>query len=259
MKIVKTRDVKTPERGTSKSAGIDFFVPNVAGSIKIQPGKSVLIPSGIVAKIPEGFGLFVENKSSVAVNKGLVVGACVVDEDYQGEIKIHLLNVSDSPVTIEAGEKIVQMVLLPVNYEGIEIVETLKELHPEQTERGTGGFGSTNKVERDNEVNLQHIKKISDRSKSRIAIESLIEIAKECNLRGMQEKEDIRAYNVGSSNYAKHKIQPWDIWKEYDLNPWDADIVKRTLRDSGRADRRLDYEKIIHICKERIRQIDSEQ
>lgn len=65
----------------------------------------------------------------------------------------------------------------------------------------------------------------------------------------------IRSYNVGNSDYSKHKIQPWDIWLEYDLNPWDADIVKRVLRKKEGESRILDYEKIIHICKERIRQI----
>lgn len=70
------------------------------------------------------------------------------------------------------------------------------------------------------------------------------------------DKENIRSYNVGSSDYAKHNIQPWDIWREYNLNPWDADIVKRVLRTKETDGRRLDYEKIIHICKERIRQID---
>ena len=71
-----------------------------------------------------------------------------------------------------------------------------------------------------------------------------------------EDKEDVRSYNVGASDYAKHKIQPWDIWREYNLNPWDADIVKRVLRTKETDGRRLDYEKIIHICKERIRQID---
>lgn len=72
----------------------------------------------------------------------------------------------------------------------------------------------------------------------------------------VEDKEDIRSYNVGASDYAKHKIQPWDIWREYDLNPWDADIVKRVLRTKETDGRKLDYEKIIHICKERIRQIE---
>lgn len=69
------------------------------------------------------------------------------------------------------------------------------------------------------------------------------------------EADNVRDYNVGASDYAKHKIQPWDIWLEYNLNPWDADIVKRVLRDKPTDGRKLDYEKIIHICKERIRQI----
>lgn len=72
---------------------------------------------------------------------------------------------------------------------------------------------------------------------------------------------DIRSYNVGKSNYAKHKIQPWDIWLEYNLNPWDADIVKRILRtkeEPGMSEeeaRIMDYDKIIHICNERKRQL----
>ena len=68
--------------------------------------------------------------------------------------------------------------------------------------------------------------------------------------------KDTRNYNVGASDYSQHKIQPWDIWLEYRLNPWDADIIKRVLRVKP-GERRLDYEKIKHICDERIRQIDA--
>ena len=67
---------------------------------------------------------------------------------------------------------------------------------------------------------------------------------------------EVRDTNVGASDYSKHIIQPWSIWKDYDLNPWDADIVKRVLRHKATDTRRMDYEKIIHICQERIRQID---
>ena len=67
---------------------------------------------------------------------------------------------------------------------------------------------------------------------------------------------NVRDYNVGKSDYSKHKIQPWDIWLEYGLNPWDADIVKRVLRTKEGEDRKLDYEKIIHVCQERIRQLE---
>lgn len=74
----------------------------------------------------------------------------------------------------------------------------------------------------------------------------------------MLTSEDVQSYNVGKSNYAKHAIQPWDIWKEYNLNPWDADIVKRVLRTKEGEARTLDYEKIIHICKYRISELSKE-
>ena len=69
---------------------------------------------------------------------------------------------------------------------------------------------------------------------------------------------DVRAHSVGASQYHKRKIQPWDIWEEYDLNPWDADIIKRVPRDKP-GERILDYEKIKHVCDERIRQIKAQQ
>lgn len=67
-----------------------------------------------------------------------------------------------------------------------------------------------------------------------------------------------RSYNVGASDYSKHVIQPWAIWQEYNLNPWDADIIKRVLRTKRGESRILDYEKIIHICNERLRQLNNE-
>ena len=74
----------------------------------------------------------------------------------------------------------------------------------------------------------------------------------------MSASENVQNYNVGKSDYAKHKIQPWDIWKEYNLNPWDADIVKRVLRSKEGEPRTVDYEKIIHICKYRISELSKE-
>ena len=75
------------------------------------------------------------------------------------------------------------------------------------------------------------------------------------------EIENIRAHNIGKSDYSQHSIQPWDIWIQYHLNPFDADIVKRVLRKkaepgiSAAEARIMDYMKIIHICQERIRQL----
>lgn len=68
---------------------------------------------------------------------------------------------------------------------------------------------------------------------------------------------DVRQSNVGESNYSEHVIQPWTIWLDYpELTGWDDDIIKRVLRTKEDYPRKLDYEKIIHICKERLRQIE---
>ena len=66
----------------------------------------------------------------------------------------------------------------------------------------------------------------------------------------------VRSMNVGASDYSRHLIQPWAIWQDYNLNPWDADIIKRVLRHKTTDTRKMDYEKIIHICQERIRQLE---
>ena len=75
------------------------------------------------------------------------------------------------------------------------------------------------------------------------------------------ESYNVREHNVGKSDYSKHIIQPWSIWLDWQLDPWDADIIKRVLRtkkESGMTEneaRILDYKKIIHICNEKIRQL----
>jgi dUTP pyrophosphatase len=140
MKVQKLRNVKTPSRGTSVSAGIDFYVPEDFETVVLKPGQSVLIPSGIKAQVPRGYALIAFNKSGVATKQGLQVGACVVDEDYEGEIHLHMVNISDKDQTVATGQKLVQLVLIPVCYFDVEEVE---ELANRNTERGSGGFGST--------------------------------------------------------------------------------------------------------------------
>ncbi len=142
MKIKKVRDVKTPSRGTPDSAGIDFFLPKdyIQEPKILRPGESVLIPSGIKANVPDGYGLVAMNKSGVATKQGLIYGAQLVDPDYTGEIHIHVFNVSNQQQTIQPEQKIMQFVLIPINFENIELVDELPE---KNTERGSGGFGST--------------------------------------------------------------------------------------------------------------------
>ena len=140
MKIQKVREVKTPNRGTPESAGIDFYVPEDFKEKIIGIGDSVLVPSGIKASIPSGYMWLALNKSGVAVKLGLQVGAQVVDEDYEGEIHLHVTKITYGTVKIEPGMKLIQLVLVPVSYENIELVD---ELQSRNTQRGSGGFGST--------------------------------------------------------------------------------------------------------------------
>lgn len=161
MRISKVRDVKTPERGTGKSAGIDFFVPNFENSLVLRPHSDLLIPSGIKAELPKGYMLMAADKSGVVASRyaciaagrkpkddsfpsAVIIGAKIVDEDYQGEIHIHLINTGCDTITIKPGTKIAQFILVPVLYDNIEVVPE-NELFSEITERGAGGFGSTNK------------------------------------------------------------------------------------------------------------------
>lgn len=145
MNFIKLRDVKSPQRGTPGSAGIDFFVPNdFPGEQFLTPHEAINIPSGIKVKVPKGYALVFMNKSGVSLKKGLQVGACVIDEDYQGEVHLHLINTSAEVQSIMPGEKLVQGLLLPVSLEDVIEMKDEEELYNgEKTERGEGGFGST--------------------------------------------------------------------------------------------------------------------
>tara|TARA_R110000824_G_scaffold396012_1_gene597198 strand:+ start:1154 stop:1594 length:441 start_codon:yes stop_codon:yes gene_type:complete len=143
MKISKIRDVKTPSRANILDAGIDFFIPNDYNeNTNIKPGDSCLIPSGIKANVPEGYALIAFNKSGIATKKSLHVGACVVDSGYQGEIHINLTNVSCKVQKIEAGDKIVQFILIPLGDYKVELVNE-NNLYENKSIRGKSKFGST--------------------------------------------------------------------------------------------------------------------
>jgi len=144
LRIAKVRDVRTPERGTAGSAGLDFFVPRDFSGQILSPHKTILIPAGIKVDVPDGFALIAFNKSGISNRLGLDVMGCVVDSDYQGEIHLSVVNTSDSAVVINAGDKLVQFILIPVGMHEVESVEE-DELFEFDTVRGTGGFGSTGK------------------------------------------------------------------------------------------------------------------
>jgi dUTP pyrophosphatase len=144
LKFTTVKDVQFPLRGTPGSAGIDFFIPVDIDEklLTVHPNCSTLIPSGIKANVPENHALIAFNKSGVASKLNLQVGACVVDSDYQGEIHIHLHNIGKETVTLQARQKIVQFLLVPVNHSEFEYVSE-SNLYETETERGIGGFGST--------------------------------------------------------------------------------------------------------------------
>lgn len=127
--------VKTPTRGTGLSAGLEDFEAK-----QIWPGESINIPSGIKAQIPRGCALIMFNKSGVATKRQLQVGDCVVDEDYQGEIHLHVMNVGKEVVILKPGMKLVQGLVVPALYVGAEVLESGDELFPQPTKEE--GFGS---------------------------------------------------------------------------------------------------------------------
>lgn len=144
LNYVKTRDVKSPNFGTSGSNGLDVFIPNDFEPTMLLPQKSILIDMGIHFRIEGPYGLQVNNKSGVAVKKELVYGAHLIDQDYTGELKVNLINVGRNSQELNPGDKIVQ--LLPVfkpEVELIEFHELEQMLNGFETERGFGGFGST--------------------------------------------------------------------------------------------------------------------
>ena len=135
-------DVNPPQYSSDGAAGIDFFHPNNFATI-IPPGDAVLIPSGIKVNIPKDYALIAYNKSGVAVKKELAVKACVIDCDYQGEIKVHLKNESKEYQTIHAGDKFIPFVY--THTPQAQLLELpIDSLYEEETNRGEGGFGSTN-------------------------------------------------------------------------------------------------------------------
>tara|TARA_R110001606_G_scaffold392489_1_gene561458 strand:+ start:6834 stop:7337 length:504 start_codon:yes stop_codon:yes gene_type:complete len=165
--FTKTRDVTSPTRAHDTDAGIDFFIPNYSedfindlrnkntgrslgfdesdNAIYIPAHGSVLIPAGIKVKVPDGLALVAFNKSGVASKKQLVTGACVVDIGYTGEVHINVINTTSQAVKLTCGEKLMQFVLLQVDFSNpVEVSEIEYNKHT-MSDRGEGGFGSSNK------------------------------------------------------------------------------------------------------------------
>ena len=110
--------------------------------IVLKPLERFLVPTGIKIELPKNYEAQIRPRSGLSIKHGISLINCVgtIDEDYRGEVKVGLVNLSNDTYTIKRGERIAQMIIASVTKANIEIVEELSE-----TQRGEGGFGSTGK------------------------------------------------------------------------------------------------------------------
>lgn len=139
VKIVNKSSFDTPFYATERSAGMDIKA-NIEEPIVLRPLQRAMVPTGLYIALPEGTEAQIRPRSGLAAKHGITVlnTPGTIDADYRGEIKVILVNLSNDDFTINPGERVAQMVV--ARYEKVEwdSVEVLDE-----TERGTGGFGST--------------------------------------------------------------------------------------------------------------------
>ena len=148
IEYTKTReDAHSPQRANPSDAGLDvFYSTKEPGEIiAVHPNQSALVPTGLRFGVPHGYMLEVKNRSSVAAKLNLVVGACVIDSGYDGEVFINVHNVGRDTRVIQDGDKIAQLVMMPVvHFQPQENAEgTLYDYPKTISNRGTGALGST--------------------------------------------------------------------------------------------------------------------
>lgn len=126
-----------PYRGSEEAAGYDLYSTD---SVDINPGECKLISTGIAMQLPSGYFGAIFPRSGTAVKRGLRLANCVgvIDSDYRGEVKVPLYNDSQETQSVEQGERIAQLIILPYATVSFEVVDELTD-----TIRGNGGFNST--------------------------------------------------------------------------------------------------------------------
>lgn len=139
VKIVNKSRNQVPAYATPLSAGMDVRA-DIDEPITLNPLHRVLVPTGLHIALPEGYECQARPRSGLAVKHGITVlnSPGTIDADYRGELKMLLVNLSDTPFVIEPGERIAQLVVARherVEWEEVDVLD--------ETERGEGGFGST--------------------------------------------------------------------------------------------------------------------
>ena len=136
-----SKNIELPKYETNGSSGMDLTA-NIEQQIKIEPGKTSIIPTGISVSIPKDFEIQIRSRSGLAAKSQISVlnSPGTIDADYRGELKIILFNHGDKDFIINSGDRIAQMVLVPILKMEFKEVDCLPN-----TIRGQGGFGSTGK------------------------------------------------------------------------------------------------------------------
>ena len=139
IKCIAQKGAVIPQYKTSGAAGADLCAL-LENPLTIASGKTAIVPTGLFFEIPDGYEIQIRPRSGLAAKNGVTVLNThgTIDSDYRGEIKIILINLGDEDFVINSGDRIAQMIVAPVTQADFSFVENLSE-----TERGTGGFGST--------------------------------------------------------------------------------------------------------------------
>ncbi len=134
-----SKNIELPKYETNGSSGMDLSA-NIKKQIKIEPGKTSIVPTGISVSIPKNFEIQIRSRSGLAAKSQISVlnSPGTIDADYRGELKVILINLGNKTFVIEKGARIAQMVLCPIVKAKFKEVDNLDD-----TNRGAGGFGST--------------------------------------------------------------------------------------------------------------------
>lgn len=140
LNILNKSDNAMPAYETVNSAGMDLRAYLPDGELVIKPMQRALVPTGLFMEIPVGYEGQVRPRSGLAIKSGITVlnSPGTIDADYRGEVKVILINLSDTDFVIKSGDRIAQLVIAKHEQPEVVEVQTLSE-----TERGAGGFGHT--------------------------------------------------------------------------------------------------------------------
>lgn len=138
-RLLEARDLPLPSPASAGSAGFDLRAA-IAQELVLRPGERLLVPTGLVLEIPRGWEGQVRPRSGLALKHGIGIlnSPGTIDSDYRGEVGVILVNLGESPFSLQRGDRIAQLVFSRVEPVEWEEVETLEE-----SSRGGGGFGST--------------------------------------------------------------------------------------------------------------------